>query len=118
MKIPTLEQFTKTMTNGAGRKERRFIEKYGDVTFEEAYKVYVTEIKSMLSTNDKINDFERFLINLGAKEIQSNVSESRYYQWNGKKYRFSSHIYPTGSMTSEFCIDLAADPELIHTIEY
>lgn len=117
-KIPTLEQFKKTFTNGAGRPERRFIEQYGNVSFEEAYPLYVERIIEVLSTLDKIVAFEKHLRSLGLEEKQSNISESRYYYHNGMKYRFSAHVYPTGSMTSENCIDFAADPQLIHTIKF
>lgn len=116
--IPTFEQFKKAFSNRVGRPERRFIEQYGNVSFEDAYPVYVERITEMFSTSDKIVAFENFLRSLGLEENQSNISESRYYQYNGMKYRFSSHVYPTGSMTSDFCIDFAADPELIHTVKF
>ena len=116
--IPTLAQFTKTFTNGAGRPERRFIEQYGNVSFEEAYPVYVERVTKMFETSAKIRAFEDFLISMGAENTQSNVSESRYYFHGGIKFRFSNHVYPTGSMTSDFCIDLGADPELIHSIKF
>lgn len=116
--IPTLEQFTKSMTNGVGKKDRRFIEQYGDVSFLEAYPLYVQHIKSFFSIDDKIQAFENYLINLGVEATQSKVSESRYYYWKGVKYRFSSHVYPTGSMTSDFCVDLAADRHLIDEIQF
>ncbi len=116
--LPTFEQFKKTMTNGAGRPERRFVEMYGNVTFDEAYPVYLQKITEMFSTKDRINAFEDYLISLGLSETQSKISESRYYFYEGMKYRFSGHVYPTGSMTSDFCIDFAADPELIHTIKF
>ena len=69
---------------------------------------------------DKIRDFENFLIAQGCKRENSNISESRYYIYNGVKYRFSGHIYPTGSMTNELLkvVDLAADPELIDNIKF
>ena len=116
--IPTFERFKKIFTNRAGKPERRFIEQYGDVSFEEAYPLYVERITAMFSTKDKIDAFEKFLRSQGVECKQSNVSESRYYYYNGMKYRFSSHIYPTGSMTSEYCVYFAADPELIHTIKF
>lgn len=122
MKLPTFEQFRKTFTNGVGRKERRFIEKFGDVSFEEAYPVYIEGIKALFGNDKKIEDFERYLISKGVQRIQSGKSESRYYYYNGVKYRFSSHIYPTGSMTELGgackCIDFAANPELINTVKF
>lgn len=116
--IPTFDRFKKTFTNGAGRPERRFIEQYGNVSFEDAYPVYVERITEMFSTSDKIGVFENFLRSLGLEEKRSNISESRYYYHNGMKYRFSNHVYPTGSMTSDSCIDFAADPQLIHAITF
>jgi UV DNA damage repair endonuclease len=116
--IPTFEQFKKTFTNGVGRPEKRFIEQYGNVSFEDAYPLYVTRITKMFSTSDKIDSFEKLLNTLGLQCVQSILSESRYYHYNGIKYRFSSHIYPTGSMTSDTCVDFAANPELIHTITF
>lgn len=116
--IPTFQQFKKTFTTGSGRPERRFIEQYGNVSFEDAYPVYVERITEMFSTSEKIAAFEKFLRSLGLNCNQSNISESRYYDYNGIKYRFSDHVYPTGSMTSENCIDFASNPELIHTIKF
>lgn len=116
MKIPSLEQFKKTFSKANGKPESRFFAKYGNVSFEEAYPLYVESIISMFNTSDKISAFEKFLINKGINAINSNISESRYYRYNGIKYRFSSHIYPTGSMTNETCVDFAANPELIHKI--
>lgn len=114
--IPTFEQFKKTFTNGVGKPERRFIEQYGNISFEQAYPLYVQRINTMLSTQDKIEQFEKHLRSLGLQDKQSNISESRYYFYNGIKYRFSNHVYPTGSMTSDYCVDFAANPELINTI--
>jgi len=116
MKIPTFENFCKTFTNGRGRKESRFIDAYGDVSFEKAYPIYVAEITERLTQAEKIKAFENYLLSLGVEEIKSSVSESRYYNYRGVKYRFSSHVYPTGSMTNENTIDFAADPQLIETI--
>ncbi|WP_277099122.1 hypothetical protein [Coprobacter secundus] len=110
--------FCKNNTNGAGRKERRYIETYGDVPFEEAFPVYLKDINSFSELKNKIENFERFLEKEGCPKTQSNVSESRYYYYKGVKYRFSSHVYPTGSMTNDILgvVDLAADPELINDI--
>lgn len=114
------ELFCKQNTNGVGRKERRYIERYGDVPFEDAFVIYLKEINQYKELKDKIAKFEQFLIDNDAERIQSNVSESRYYRYNGIKYRFSSHTYPTGSMTDKTMgvIDLAADPELINEVKY
>ena len=118
MKIPTFEQFKKTFTNGAGRKERRFFETYGDVSFEEAYPIYCERIKLVIKRQEKISDFEKYLQSQGVEKIQSNISESRYYYFGGIKFRFSNHVYPTGSMTSETCVDFTANPEMIDNIKF
>lgn len=110
--------FKKQNTNGVGKRERRFIDTYGDVTFDEAYPVYVAKIQGFFNLQDKIDKFENYLISIGVNCTQSNISESRYYFWNGIKYRFSSHVYPTGSMTSDICVDFAADKHLINSIEF
>lgn len=112
--------FCQQNTNGRGRKERRYIETYGDIPFEEAFPIYLEEINIIKGRFDKIRYFENFLIAQGCKCENSNISESRYYIYNGIKYRFSGHIYPTGSMTNELLkvVDLAADPELIDNIKF
>lgn len=114
------EMFCKNNTNGIGRKERRYIETYGDIPFEEAFVEYLSEWNKYEELKDKISRFEQFLINEGIKPVQSNISESRYYNYKGIKYRFSGHVYPTGSMTDRIwgVIDLAADPELINEIDF
>lgn len=117
-KAPSFELFKKTFSKASGKPENRFVEKYGNVSFEDAYPVYVAEIEGVFLTASKIKDFELFLIGQGVATTQSNVSESRYYIFGGVKYRFSAHVYPTGSMTSDTCVDFAADPEMIHTIVY
>ena len=90
------------------------------MSFEEAYKEEEERINALLKRQEKIRAFEAFLVNKGARCEQSNVSESRYYSFNCKKYRFSGHVYPTGSMTNELLgvVDLAADPELIDNIVF
>lgn len=118
IKVPTLQLFTRTFSKSNGKADRRFIEKYGNVTFEEAYPLYLEMCFGVLGRAKKIDAFEKHLRNIGAKMQQSNISESRYYYLNGMKYRFSSHVYPTGSMTSEMCIDFAANPEMIDTITF
>jgi hypothetical protein len=115
---PTFDQFKKTFTNGAGDRDARFIAQYGDVSFEAAYPVYVSKIMEMFGMWERISLFEKHLQNIGTQRIQSNVSESRYYYYNGIKYRFSSHRHPAGAMTSDGCVDFACDPHLIYTINF
>lgn len=96
-----------------------FFRKYGnEATFESAFEVYMKSISEFTARYEKINKFEEFLISEGAQHQQSRISESRYYNYKGMKYRFSGHIYPTGSMTNDFTIDLAAEPELIDNINF
>jgi len=97
-----------------------YIRTYGNVSFEEAFEVYLSNVASFVSLKDKIAKFEKFLIANDAKVAHSNISESRYYFYNGVKYRFSGHVYPTGSMTDKILgvVDLAADPELINEVKF
>ena len=97
-----------------------YIRTYGNVPFEEAFEVYLSNVASFISLKDKIQKLEKFLIANDAKVTHSNISESRYYFYNGVKYRFSGHVYPTGSMTDKILgvVDLAADPELINEVKF
>ncbi|WP_293738986.1 hypothetical protein [uncultured Parabacteroides sp.] len=116
------ELFVKNNTKGRDgiTPNADFKRKYGEVSFEEAFESYLKEVKSFIFLKKKIDEFESFLQKEGARRIQSGISESRYYYYNGIKYRFSSHVYPTGSMTDKMMgiIDLAADPELINEISF
>lgn len=113
-------QYTKIRKDGSVRILSDYKEKFGDMTFEEAYEEEKNYIEKFIKRVEKRNQFEKFLINYGAKCEISNISESRYYYYNGVKYRFSSHIYPTGSMTNEIMkvVDLAADIHLIDNIVF
>ena len=96
-----------------------FKAKYGDISLEEAfYSHYLPKINKYAERRKKIDAFEDYLISIEAPCQESKVSESRYYQFQGMKYRFSSHVYPTGSMTNDFTIDLCAEPELIDSINF
>ena len=46
--------FCQQNTNGRGRKERRYIETYGDIPFEEAFPIYLEEINIIKGRFDKI----------------------------------------------------------------
>lgn len=91
-------------------------ERYGDMSFEDAFQIHWKDVQSFLGLKAKIDKFEVRLKELGAIRTQSNISESRYYQYDGCTFRFSSHVYPTGSMTNEMLkiYDFAANPELIN----
>lgn len=83
------------------------------------YQMYFDYVSVAIENFKKCERFENFLITNGANVSQSNVSESRYYRWQGYTWRFSSHVYPTGSMTDDILckIDLAADVRFLNQIE-
>lgn len=112
--------FRSNFINGAGNLEWRFKEIFGDISLPEAYSIWVEENERREIRNNKIDDFELFLRMEGLEPQNSNISESRYYYYNGIKYRFSGHVYPTGSMTNEILgvVDLAADPHLIDDVKF
>lgn len=116
------ELFVKNNTKGRDgiTPNANFKRTYGEISFEEAFESYLIQVNSFLSLKKRIEEFEHFLQSEGVERIQSGISESRYYHYNGIKYRFSSHVYPTGSMTDKTMgvIDLAADPELINEISF
>lgn len=115
---------TAVRKDGSIRLLACFREKYGNMTIDEAFELFYAEVTGFLSLKDKIKAFENFLRNEVAegrcRYEESRISESRYYRWNGTKYRFSSHVYPTGSMTDEIMniVDFAANPELINNVKY
>lgn len=94
------------------------------MTLSQAYEAEVARWAEVKGLSAKVRDFEQFLQEQGCEVKQSNISESRYYFYKGVKYRFSAHIYPTGSMTSRWddgsynVVDFAADPEIINQIQY
>lgn len=116
--------FTSSSKKKGVRKNAEFRRTFGNMPIMQAYKQYKVEQelldKKILDLRTKINNFENFLRKQGVKCTQSNISESRYYYYNNKKYRFSGHVYPTGSMTDDLLgvVDFAADPELINEIKY
>lgn len=123
------ERFIKNNTtvrkDGSVRMLKCFREKYGEMSVDDAFELFYSELERLNTLHDKVDAFERFLYNEYLEgrctRQQSNISESRYYTWNSVKYRFSRHYYPTGSMTADFglkIVDLCANPELIETIKY
>lgn len=115
-----LDRYTKTRKDGSFRILAIFKDHFGNVSLEEAYESELKRIAKIDEREAKIRRFENFLIEKGARCENSNISESRYYYYDGKKYRFSAHVYPTGSMTDEVLgvVDLAADTYLIDTINF
>lgn len=117
----TREQHFNLFVKGYTRKDgvtptMSYKEKYGEMSFEESFETHWKSCAAYMVLMNKIDRFENRLIALGAVRENSNISESRYYQYDGYKFRFSSHVYPTGSMTNELLkvYDFAADPELIN----
>ena len=130
MKNLVLHTFKLTYTKTVGKqghektkKNTKYRREFGNMPVMQAYAQYKAEHDARMAKynelENKISNFEKYLISQNAKCVQSNKSESRYYYFNGKEYRFSNHIYPTGSMTNELLgvVDLCADKELIYEIE-
>lgn len=119
-----IQNNTAIRKDGSVRMLACFKEKYGNMSLEEAFDQFYAEVTGFLSLKAKINEFEKFLFNehlAGRCQFQQSAkSESKYYTWNGVKYRFGSHVYPTGSMTDSLLkvVDLVADPELINEIQF
>lgn len=85
---------------GICRIKADFFTKYPAESLTQAYESYKKDVNKYLTRKEKINQFEQFLIDSGHMAKNSNISESRYYYYDGIEYRFSSHSHPTGSMTS------------------
>lgn len=130
MKNLTLHTFKLKYTKTVGKqghektkKNTKYRREFGNMPIMQAYAQFKAEHDTRMAKyeelENKISNFEKYLISQNARFTQSNKSESRYYYYNGKKYRFSAHVYPTGSMTNELLgvVDLCADKELINEIE-
>lgn len=130
MKNLTLYLFKQNYTKVVGKeghrktkKNTKYRREFGNMPIMQAYAQFKAEqdarMKKYNELANKIANFEQYLIANNAHFEQSKRSESRYYTYNGKKYRFSAHVYPTGSMTNELLgvIDLCADEELIYEVE-
>ena len=113
-----VDRYTTTRKDGSIRILRDYKDRFGEMSFKEAYNSEVKRLQKIEERCTKIRAFEEFLIKNGVRCEQSKISESRYYTYNNVKYRFSGHVYPTGSMTNEMLgvIDLAADMHLIDNI--
>lgn len=99
-----------TRLTACGRK------KFPNMSLEQAHDVYIKQEVERLAKLDELfwkrEMFERWLICVqGLDATQSRISESRYYYYGGYKFRFSSHVYPTGSMSNDILnvVDLCAD---------
>ena len=130
MKNLTLHTFKLTYTKTVGKqghektkKNTKYRRTFGNMPVMQAYAQFKAERDARMERYEKLEkkiaNFEKYLISQNARFTQSSKSESRYYTYNGKKYRFSNHVYPTGSMTNELLgvVDLCADKELIYEIE-
>lgn len=113
-----VSQYTRKRKDGSVRILGDYKDRFGEMSFEDAYNSEIKRRQKIKDRSAKIRDFENFLMQHGARCEQSRISESRYYYHKGVKYRFSGHIYPTGSMTDDTLavIDLAANPERIDDI--
>lgn len=111
--------FVKLNTNfNNGKILKCYRDKYGEMPMEEAFEQYYQEMCEYDKLCEKVDNFETFLLNQGITPVRSNISESRYYHFKGIKIRFSSHVYPTGSMTDRLMnvYDLCADKHLIDEV--
>lgn len=130
MKNLTLHSFKLKYTKVVGKQGHEKTKKnadyrrdFGNLPIMQAYAQFKAEHDTRMAKYEglerKISAFEKFLTDKNARCVQSNKSESRYYYYNGKKYRFSAHVYPTGSITNELLgvVDLCADKELIYEVE-
>jgi hypothetical protein len=116
------ELFIQNNINAEGKSNYHFFRATGlsFLPLEEAWEIYLAKVDLIKSRWLKIERFEAFLRSQNVEEKQSKISESRYYNYNGVTYRFSSHVYPTGSMTNlDFGkVDLCADPHLIDNVQF
>ncbi|ETD21449.1 MULTISPECIES: hypothetical protein [Prevotellaceae] len=119
------QRYTKTVgKNFKLKKNRAYRDAFGNMPVLTALAVFVKEQESLSNElkrlREKVNAFEAFLIEQNVRCIHSSKSESRYYYYNHVKYRFSSHIYPTGSMTNKVLgiVDLCADRHLIDEVDF
>jgi len=110
----------------AGNIKSRFEREYPNMTPEQAYNEAMSYLNTAMAQSSLVNKLEQYLILNGYNEKQSAVSESRYYNVSGVQLRFSSHIHPTGSMTSYMVddngkyqyskVDLCADKHLVDDV--
>ena len=117
-----------TKKDGTQRLLAEVRDKYGTRDIEEAFSKWKAERSAEMRTNhernQKLHRFEQFLHEHANHIQQSNISRSTYYQYKGTEYRFSDHVYPTGSMTQKWGdgsyakIDFAADKHLIDDITW
>ncbi|WP_157799919.1 hypothetical protein [Prevotella intermedia] len=105
------------------KKNAAYRREFGNMPVVRAYAQFKAQYEERTGEVErrakKVEAFEKYLIANGAKEAQSKKSESRYYYYQNKQYRFSGHVHPCGSLTNEFLgeIDLCADSHLIYEIE-
>ena len=118
-----------TKKDGTQRIQAGMRDKYGTRDIDEAFNKWKSDERARLRTiherNEKIHRFEQFLHDHAERIQQSNISRSTYYQYKGTEYRFSNHVYPTGSMTQRNYdgkgyskVDFAADMDLIDEIKW
>lgn len=111
--------FVKNNTNrNNGKILKCYKEKYGDMPMEEAFEQHYQSICEYEKLCERVDNLETYLLNQNITPVRSNISESRYYHFKGLKLRFSSHVYPTGSMTDRLMnvYDLCADKHLVDEV--
>lgn len=105
------DRFVKNNTvlkkDGTRRLSKAFRDKYGEnADLKEIWQtIEIPRLDNLYKEEELLRRFESFLkkqVANGKAQVQYNKqSESRYYQWKQAVFRFSSHRYPTGSMTRD-----------------
>ena len=122
-------RYVHTKKDGTQRLLASAREEFGTSDMAEARAKFKSQINEERRVNhersQKLHRFEQFLHDHATHIQQSNISRSTYYQYKGTEYRFSDHVYPTGSMTQRNYegggyskIDFAADQYLIDDITW
>lgn len=107
-----IERITVKKKDGTRRLLSSFRKEYGnDPDIEKIWQeVEIPRLKKIQLKTLLTTKFEQFLkkeVEAGRARVeQSKQSESRYYRWNGADFRFSSHVYPTGSMTQHHVLNI------------
>jgi len=97
-------------------------ERYGTNDMDEAFEKYKQEHLELHRQHEKIRSLEKFLRENATQISKSRQSQSTYYYYKGTTYRFSDHVYPTGSMTRRWPdgtfdkVDLTVEPYLIDEV--
>jgi hypothetical protein len=118
LKFPSFDTFCKLNLNSFDRADWNFRKKYGNVDFETAYELYLSEMMFKARCNERIEEFKNFLISGGYPVSYSHLSNSVYFTYNSIKYRFSDHAHPLGSLSYTTTIDLYTDFDQILFVDF